>query len=99
MVGSEVCTFSFWWIVPVAMMFLCVFMMRRRRGSMMSGWGCCGGDWRQASNTESAGDILDRRYASGEIDSAEYEEIKRRLMLRLSHRRLETNPTEEIEDE
>ena len=79
MVGSELCTFSFWWIVPIVMMILCFFMMRGRRGTMMSGFGCCGRDWPQSKRAQSARDILDRRYASGDIDTAEYEEKKRML--------------------
>ena len=80
MYGTELCTFSFWWIVPVVMMTLCFFMMRGRRGTMMmSGFGCCGRDRRQAKGTESSMDILDRRYASGDIDKTEYEEKKRTL--------------------
>ncbi len=73
MYGSELCVFSFWWIVPVVMMILCFFIMRRRRGTMMNGFGCCGRDWQQTRDMPSAKDILDRRYASGEIDQAEYE--------------------------
>ena len=76
MVGSEVCLFSFWWIVPVAMIFLCFFMMRGRRVTMMREFGCCGHNWQWAADTESVSDILDRRYASGKIDKAEYEERK-----------------------
>lgn len=79
MYGSELCTFSFWWVVPVAMMFLCFFMMRGRRGTMMSGFGCCGRDWQRAGDTDSASDLLDKRYASGDIDQAEYEEKKRMI--------------------
>ncbi len=79
MYGSELCAFSLWWIFPVAMMLLCFFMMRGRRGTMMSGFDCCGRDWRRAKDTESSSDILDRRYASGEIDKAEYEEKKRMI--------------------
>ena len=74
MYGSELCAFSFWWIVPVIMMILCLMMMRRRRGTMMSGFGCCGRDWQQDKGKESSMDILDRRYASGNIDKTEYEE-------------------------
>ena len=73
MYGSELGAFSFWWIVPVVMMMLCFLMMRRRRGTMMSGFGCCGRYGQQTKDTSSAKDILDRRYASGEIDQAEYE--------------------------
>lgn len=79
MFGSELCVFSFWWIVPVVMMILCFFMMRRRRGTMMSGFGCCGRNWQQAKGTEPSMDILNRRYASGDIDQIEYEEVKRTL--------------------
>jgi uncharacterized membrane protein len=46
---------------------------------MMSGLGCCGGDRHQTQSESSARDILDRRYASGDIDKAEYEEKKRTL--------------------
>ena len=79
MYGPELCTFSFWWIFPLLMMLLCFFMMRRRWGSMMCGFGARGRD-RQADNgTASAMDILDKRYASGDIDKAEYEEKKQTL--------------------
>jgi len=79
MYGSELCAFSFWWIVPIVMMILCFFMMRRRRWRMIDGFGHCGRDWLQAKGAESAMDILDRRYASGDIDKTEYEEKKRVL--------------------
>ncbi len=56
--GSEVCGFSFWWIFPLVMMFLCFFMMRGRRGSMM----CCFGPRRTKNNriseSESASEML-----------------------------------------
>jgi len=79
MYGSELSAFSFWWIVPVVMMILCFFMMRRCKGTMMSGFGCCGRNWQQTSDTPSAKDILDRRYASGEIDQTEYKTKKKVL--------------------
>jgi uncharacterized membrane protein len=79
MYGSELFTFSFWWTVPIVMMIFCFFMMRRRGGTMMSGFGCCGRDWQQNKGRESSMDILDRRYASGDIDKTEYEEKKRTL--------------------
>jgi len=61
------------------MIFLCFFMMRGRRETMVSGFGCCGRDWRRAGDTDSASDILDKRYASGEIDQAEYEAKKKMI--------------------
>lgn len=79
MYESELCAFSYWWIVPIVMMILCFLMMRGRRGTMMSRFGCCGSDWHQAKSEQSARDILDRRYASGDIDKAEYEEKKKSL--------------------
>ena len=79
MYGSEFCTFSFWWIFPLLMMLLCFFTMRRRWGSTMCGFGGRGRGWSSTKETESAMDILDKRYASGDIDKAEYEDKKRML--------------------
>jgi uncharacterized membrane protein len=67
MYGSQLCAFSFWWIVPIIMMILCFFMIRGRRGSMMCGFGPRAIDCQQTETSESARDILDKRYASGEI--------------------------------
>ena len=79
------CT-SWWWIVPLIMMILCFLMMRKRWGSMMCGFGSryIGNDPSQGSDT--AEDILDKRYAAGEIVKDEYEEIKKTI----------TNSTDEI---
>ena len=79
MYGSELCGFSLWWIVPIIMMILCFFMMRGRRGSMMCGFGSRAIDGQQTKVPDSARDILDRRYAAGEINRHEYEEKKRTL--------------------
>ncbi len=73
--------FSWWWIFPIAMMTimfaLCFLMMRGRTGRMMCG-PCFGsaGDAFWKGRPESARDILDKRYARGEIGKEEYEKQK-----------------------
>ena len=46
---------------------------------MMCGFGSRGTDDHKISDSNSAIEILDKRYALGEIDKQEYEEIKRVL--------------------
>ncbi len=79
MYGSELNNLSYWWIAPVLMMVLCFLMMRGRRGSMICGFGSRPKDSQQNKASDSAIDILDKRYASGEINKEEYEEKKRTL--------------------
>ena len=80
MYASQLCGFSWWWIfVPIIMMILCFFMMRGRRGSMMCGFGSRALGCLQTEVPDSAIDILNKRYAAGEINRDEYEEKKRTL--------------------
>ena len=62
--------FHWWWVIPVAMMILCFFMMSRHRGCM-TGWS------RSHHDGGSAREILDKRYARGEIVKEEYEQKRR----------------------
>ncbi|MGB7291709.1 MAG: SHOCT domain-containing protein [Thermodesulfobacteriota bacterium] len=68
MLGWESFGYAFWWIFPIIMIVLCLFMMR---GSM----GCMGGRHRSSSSDPSL-EILNKRYALGEIDKKEYDEKK-----------------------
>ncbi|GAG22001.1 unnamed protein product [marine sediment metagenome] len=67
-----------WWVFPIGMMILCFFMMRRGSCCMMGG-----DDTRDATgpdrsaSSDSAREILDKRYTLGEISKEEYEEKKR----------------------
>ena len=78
MYDPTICDFSYWWIFPIVMMILCFLFMRGRRWPMRCGFGFRDID-HQSGASNSALDILDRRYASGEINKAEYEEVKRTL--------------------
>ena len=75
MFAAELCNFSYWWIFPVILIALCFFMMRGRKGSMMCGFGPRDPN-RSISDSDSAKEILEKRFALGELDQKEYEEKK-----------------------
>jgi putative membrane protein len=68
-----------WWIFPLVMIVLCFFVMSSRKGSMMCGFGSHDKDKHHENSSDSAEDILDKRYARGDINREEYEEKKRIL--------------------
>ena len=79
MYASELSNFSLWWLLPLVMIVLCFLVMRGRKGSMMCGFSS--GHENSSSNniSDSAKEILDKRYARGEIDEEEYQQKKRIL--------------------
>ena len=78
MFGSGFCGYTLWWIFPLLMMilciFLCVFMMKGRMGAMM----CRPGSGNKDSHREdsTALDLLNKKYAQGENNKEEHEEKK-----------------------
>jgi putative membrane protein len=64
--------FGFMWVVPLLFLAVCVFFMRG-----MFGRSSGGGSGR--TQPDSAGEILDRRFANGEISKDEYEDMKKAL--------------------
>lgn len=72
MTGYEFCT-GYWWIFPLAMLFLCFLFMKRG----CSRWKCC---WHNYQEEEAALEILNRRFARGDIDNSEYEEKKEKIL-------------------
>jgi putative membrane protein len=70
MTGYEFCG-GFWWLFPAAMIIFCIFFMRRCGGRRLCGFREYNG------HEESAMDILNKRYAKGEINQDEYEELKK----------------------
>ena len=72
MTGYEFCG-DFWWIIPVVMIICCFFFMRSCCAKMMCGFGD------RYGSAVSAMEILNKRFARGEIDLQEYEEKKRKL--------------------
>ena len=76
MYGSEFYNFQYWWLFPLVMIILCFLVMRGRKGSMMCGFGSHRTDNHRISDSNSAIEILNKRYALGEINKEEYEEKK-----------------------
>jgi len=68
--------FTFMWIFPLLFFIVFLFFMRGMFGRGSMGCGSHGGS---ATHKESAHEILDKRFAKGEISKDEYEEMKKAL--------------------
>jgi putative membrane protein len=76
MFGTE--GFDLWWLIPIVLIGLCFFGAR----------GCCSGrrhriedrpERNNEATSDSALDILNRRYARGEVDDEEYERKRKAI--------------------
>ncbi len=70
--------FGIMWIFPIIFLLIFFFFMRGMFGS-----GGCQLSGKHTPQTESAQDILDKRFAQGEISKDEYEEMKQTLNTKL----------------
>jgi putative membrane protein len=68
--------FGFMWLLPLLFFVVFIFFMRGMFGQGSFGCGPRGGNTRPQ---ESAREILDKRFAKGEITKEEYEETKKSL--------------------
>ncbi len=69
MFASE--SFNLGWLFPLAMMVVCFFLMKGRRGSSMCGFGSGDTDQPDIDGSDSARGILDKRFGQGEINKEE----------------------------
>ena len=71
-----------WWIIfPIVGFLIMIFfmVMMMRRGGFLSDWRRSRGNGSEGKDMESALDILNKRYASGEISKEEFDQIKNDL--------------------
>jgi len=68
--------FTFMWIIPLLFFVVFLFFMRGMFGRGSMG---CGSHGDSTTHKESAREILDKRFAKGEISKDEYEEMKKAL--------------------
>ena len=76
MSGHEILA-GYWWIFPLAMIIFCIFFGKKGCGETAYGYRPrkAGATYRDPAG--SSLEILDKRFAQGEIDRIEYEEKKK----------------------
>ena len=79
MSGSEFHLAPYWWLFPLVIIILCFLVMRGWKGATMCGCRFWGTGNHKIADSSSAVEILDKRYALGDIDKKEYEEKKSAL--------------------
>jgi len=68
--------FGFMWLIPLLFFVVIIMCMRGMFGRGSPG---CGSHRDNATHQENAREILDKRFAKGEITKSEYEEMKKTL--------------------
>ena len=68
--------FGFMWMIPLFFFVVFIFFMRGMFGRGSPG---CGSNGDNATHQDNAREILDKRFAKGEITKNEYEEMKKTL--------------------
>ncbi len=77
--------YGYWWlfaVIMLAMMVLCFFIMRRRKGSVMCSMDFGGPDGHSENSRACPLDILNRKNAQRKINKQEYGEKKEDIALR-----------------
>ncbi len=65
---------NYWWVFPLVMIILCIFFLKKGCSRMMCRFHT------HNDTLESAIEILNKRYAKGDIEQEEYEEKKKKLV-------------------
>ena len=79
MYAAEFYSGSLWWLCPILMVVFCFLIAKRGKGWKMCEFMTEHKDTHPSVDANSAIEILDKRYALGEIDEVEYERKKKIL--------------------
>ena len=79
MYGAEIYSGSSWWLCPIFMVVFCFLIAKRGKRQKMCELLTKHNDAYPSLDANTAIDILDKRYALGEIDEVEYDRKKKIL--------------------